>query len=146
QGLLGLAFHPDFATNGLFYVHYTAEDSHAVAEAADGVIAEFQVTANPDVADPNSERFVFRSDHPMDSGEANTYPYWGNHNGGQIAFGPDKMLYIALGDGGGGGDHFGNGQNTATVLGTITRIDPAASGSASYGIPPGNLSETVPGA
>ncbi len=103
QGLLGLAFHPDFAQNGFFYVNYTEA-------GGDTVIARF--TAAGDIADPNSEVRLLGVTQP--------FP---NHNGGGLAFGPDGYLYIALGDGGSGGDPQGNGQNRNTLLGKILRID-----------------------
>jgi glucose/arabinose dehydrogenase len=103
QGLLGLAFHPEFAQNGFFYVNYTEA-------GGDTVIARF--TASGNVADANSEFRLFGVKQP--------FP---NHNGGGLAFGPDGRLYIALGDGGSGGDPQGNGQNRNTLLGKILRID-----------------------
>jgi glucose/arabinose dehydrogenase len=89
---------------------------------------------------------VIVSDHPTDNGTADTFPNWGNHNGGTITFGADGMLYIALGDGGGGGDTFMNGQNAGTILGAISRINPMQNGGEPYSIPAGNLSEVVPSA
>ncbi|RJP47357.1 MAG: glucose dehydrogenase [Anaerolineaceae bacterium] len=103
QGLLGLAFHPGFAGNGFFYVNYTEV-------GGDTVIARF--TATGDIADPNSEIRLLGVKQP--------FP---NHNGGGLAFGPDGYLYIALGDGGSGGDPQGNGQNRNTLLGKILCID-----------------------
>jgi glucose/arabinose dehydrogenase len=106
QGLLGLAFHPDYATNGFFYVDYTNV-------AGDTVVARYEVSAtDPNVADPDSAQTVLTQDQPA-----------ANHNGGQLAFGPDGYLYIALGDGGGGGDPQGNGQNLETWLGKLLRVD-----------------------
>ena len=117
RGLLGLAFHPDYATDGeagegLFYVHYSAPAT--LGGDHDQVIAEYSVSAgNPDQADVNSERILLRFDHPF-----------GNHNGGDLKFGPDDgLLYISSGDGGGGGDPQNNGQNLNTLLGKILRID-----------------------
>ncbi len=103
QGLLGLAFHPDFASNGFFYVNYTEQGGNTV-------IARFTATGN--TADPNSEVRLLGVQQP--------FP---NHNGGGLAFGPDGYLYIGLGDGGSGGDPQGNGQNLKTLLGKILRID-----------------------
>jgi glucose/arabinose dehydrogenase len=122
QGLLGLAFHPDYADNGLFYVYYTKS-------GGDVVVSEFSVSAgNPNVANPNSERVLLEIDEPFS-----------NHNGGGLAFGPSGYLYIAVGDGGSGGDPFGNGQNTNTLLGSLLRIDvDNPSGGKEYGIPPDN--------
>jgi glucose/arabinose dehydrogenase len=106
MGLLGLAFHPDYAENGYFYVNYTTDNPER------SIISRFQVSSDPDVADEDSELRLIRLNQPRD-----------NHNGGQIAFGPDGYLYIAFGDGGGAGDPFNNGQNRRTLLGKILRID-----------------------
>ena len=110
MGLLGLAFHPDYASNGYFYVNYTAGSPRRT------VISRFQVSAsNPDSADPESEFILLQYNQPQS-----------NHNGGQIAFGPDGFLYIASGDGGGSGDQhgtIGNGQDRGNLLGKILRID-----------------------
>jgi glucose/arabinose dehydrogenase len=105
QGLLGLAFHPLYATNGRFYVNYTdpAGDSH---------VSEFKVSANADVADASSERALIFVKQPF-----------ANHNGGGLAFGNDGFLYAGFGDGGSGGDPLGNGQNLGTQLGKMLRID-----------------------
>jgi glucose/arabinose dehydrogenase len=106
QGLLGLAFHPDYADNGRFFVNYTDRSGNTA-------IAEYRVSAdNPDRANPGSGQILLTAEQP--------YP---NHNGGQLAFGPDGNLYIGLGDGGSGGDPQGNAQNTWTLLGKILRID-----------------------
>ncbi len=122
RGLLGLAFHPDFATNGRLYVDYTDT-------AGDTVVSEFtaDLTADPAsrTADPGSERVILTVDQP-----------YANHNGGMVAFGPDGYLYISLGDGGGGGDPDGHGQNRGTLLGSILRIDVDAQ--QPYAIPPDN--------
>lgn len=118
QGLLGLAFHPDYENNGTFYVHYTDLNG-------DTVVSRFQVSGDANVADGNSETILLQYDQP--------YP---NHNGGQIEFGPDGFLYIGLGDGGSGGDPHGNGQSLDTLLGKMLRID-VNSGSP-YGIPADN--------
>lgn len=108
QGLLGIAFHPDFAQNGFFYVHYTG-----LQGIGDSVISRFQVTAdNPDQADPQSEKVLLTVGQPYE-----------NHNGGQLAFGPDGYLYIGLGDGGSANDPRGNGSSLETLLGKILRID-----------------------
>lgn len=122
QGLLGLAFPPGFAGKNYFYVHYT--------RAADGaiVVSRFLVSAsNPDLADAASEQVILVVLHPTNT----------NHNGGQLAFGPDGMLYVGLGDGGGGGDPLGNGQNKTTLLGKVLRIDVEA-GVSPYKIPVDN--------
>jgi glucose/arabinose dehydrogenase len=107
EGLLGLAFDPDYQENGYFYVYYSADSPRR------SVLARFRLDQeNTDVADPQSEVIVMEIAEP-----------YSNHNGGQLAFGPDGYLYIGLGDGGGGGDPYGNGQNLGTVLGSILRID-----------------------
>ena len=111
QGLLGLAFHPDYATNGFFYVYYTDPDTQVV---------RYQVSADPNVADPASAAPVLGVPQPQN-----------NHNGGWIGFGPDGFLYVALGDGGGSNDSdsghtpgSGNGQDVSNnLLGKILRID-----------------------
>ncbi len=107
EGLLGLAFHPNYETNGYFYVNYTASSPRRT------VISRFKVsTADPDIADAASELIILEFAQP-----------YSNHNGGQVSFGPDGFLYIATGDGGSGGDPDENGQNRATLLGKILRID-----------------------
>ena len=106
EGILGLAFHPKFKTNGEFFMYYT-EVPHI------SVISRFKVSKdNPNKADPASEEQILRIPQP----------YW-NHNGGTICFGPDGYLYIGLGDGGAGNDPHKNGQNPKTMLGKILRID-----------------------
>lgn len=105
QGLLGLVFHPQYAQNGRFFVNYTDKNGNTV-------IARFQVSSDPNVADTNSEVKLLGVDQPFQ-----------NHNGGSLAFGPDGYLYAGLGDGGSAGDPFGNGQNTKTLLGKILRLD-----------------------
>jgi len=126
EGLLGLAFHPDYATNGYFFVDYTASNPRRT------VISRFSVSAaNPDSADVNSEFIVLEI--PI------TLPQNNNHNGGKIAFGPDGYLYIGPGDGGSGGDPQGNGQNLQTMLAKILRIDVDNPPSGKkYGIPVDN--------
>jgi glucose/arabinose dehydrogenase len=123
QGLLGLAFHPDYATNGAFYVYYTDT-------AGTVVVSRFGVSGDPNVADPASEVVTLTQAEP--------YP---NHNGGAILFGPDGYLYLGIGDGGSAGDPQGNGQNLGTWLGKLLRIkpDPAAVTDApQYAIPGDN--------
>lgn len=123
EGLLGLAFDPDYRNNGYFYVNYTASNPRR------SVISRFSTdTQNPAAADPGSELVFLEVAQPF-----------ANHNGGQLAFGPDGYLYIGLGDGGGAGDPFGNGQDTSTLLGSILRIDVSSLDSTgTYGIPPDN--------
>ena len=119
QGLLGLAFHPNYSDTGVFFVNYTDMDGNTV-------IARFHVQANdPNRADPASEVGLLRVSQP-----------YANHNGGGLAFGPDGYLYIGLGDGGSGGDPLGNGQNLQTLLGKLLRID--VDHSKSYAIPADN--------
>ena len=121
EGLLGIAFDPDFAVNGYLYVYYSA------ANPRRSVVSRFYAGGGA-VADADSERVVLEVGQPFS-----------NHNGGQIAFGPDGYLYIGLGDGGSGGDPRGNGQDPGTLLGTILRIDVAPVDSeGSYAIPPDN--------
>lgn len=113
QGLLGLAFHPDFAHNGCFFVNYTDQSGNTV-------ISRFQVPADdPNRADPRSELVLLRVDQP-----------YANHNGGGLAFGPDGHLYIGLGDGGAAGDPAGNAQNPSTYLGKMLRLDVDTPGAA----------------
>jgi glucose/arabinose dehydrogenase len=122
QGLLSLAFAPDYAKSGLFYVYYTAKDGSVR-------IVEYQ-RASADRAAPRSARIVLSQPHPA-----------GNHNGGLVRFGPDGLLYAGLGDGGGGGDQHGargNGQNLNSLLGKILRIDPRARSGRPYTIPSDN--------
>jgi glucose/arabinose dehydrogenase len=124
-GLLGLAFHPNFAVNGRFFVHYT----RGTISNLEIVISEFSLL-NVRQANPASERILLVVSHPN----------FANHNGGQLSFGPDGFLYIGLGDGGGAGDLAGNGQNLQTLLGKILRIDvdgPLVNGK-QYAIPPDN--------
>ena len=131
QGLLGLAFHPDYATNGVFYVYYT--DTQGTV-----TVSRFNVTDDPNVADPASEVVQLTQAEP--------YP---NHNGGAILFGPDGYLYLGLGDGGSAGDPQGNGQNLGTWLGKLLRIDPdpaAADGSQQYAVPTDNPFVNTPDA
>jgi glucose/arabinose dehydrogenase len=117
-GLLSIAFHPGFATNHLFYVYYNQRnprDQHSQPQnyPIRSVISEFAISANdPDQADLKSERIVLEVPQPF-----------GNHKGGELAFGPDGYLYLGLGDGGAGDDPFGSGQNTATLLAKMLRID-----------------------
>jgi glucose/arabinose dehydrogenase len=118
QGLLGLAFHPQYATNGRFLVHYTDA-------AGETQVSGFRVSGDPDVADAATEVSILQADQP--------FP---NHNGGQLLFGPDGHLYVMLGDGGSAGDPGGRGQSLADLLGSILRIDPLDEGG--YSVPPDN--------
>ncbi len=132
QGLLSVAFHPDYATNGTFFVYYTDN----IADPGDITLARYQVSADPDVADPDSAQIVLVVPHPVNS----------NHNGGQLFFGPDGFLYMGTGDGGGGGDVPNNAQNKDILLGKILRLDVDGTGavpcgqqvSMPYGIPISN--------
>ena len=105
QGLLGLAFAPDYAESGFFYVNY-------IDLTGSTVVSRFSVSEDPNLADPQSESIVLRQEQP--------YP---NHNGGVMMFGPDNYLYIGFGDGGSGGDPQGNAQRLDTWLGKILRIE-----------------------
>jgi glucose/arabinose dehydrogenase len=117
QGLLGLAFHPQFASNGKFYVDYTNV-------VGDTRVAAYTVSSDPDSANPTGTPIL-----------AVTQPF-SNHNGGRITFGPDGYLYVGLGDGGSGGDPQGNGQSLTTLLGKILRLD--VDGAAPYAVPASN--------
>lgn len=119
RGLLGLAFPPNYANKGYFYVNYTNSDG-------DTVVARYHVTTDLEVADPNSEEILLTIAQPF-----------ANHNGGHLTFGPDGYLYIGTGDGGSGGDPRNNGQSLSTLLGKILRID-VESGTTPYAIPATN--------
>jgi glucose/arabinose dehydrogenase len=106
EGLLSLAFPPAFAAKRYFYVYYTNLNG-------DNQVSRFYLTGNDNLADPTREELIIYFNHPVNA----------NHNGGQLAFGPDGYLYIGTGDGGGGGDPSGNGQNPGSLLGKILRID-----------------------
>jgi glucose/arabinose dehydrogenase len=121
RGLLGLAFHPAFTENGRFFVYYSAPLRDEAPEGWNHTshLSDFRVSqGNPNKADPESERILLQVDQPQS-----------NHDGGQIAFGPDGYLYVPLGDGGGANDTgvghppLGNGQDTSTLLGSILRLD-----------------------
>jgi len=127
RGLLGLAFHPDFGTNGVFVVDYTRSTGHI----GDTVIARYKAVPGSDVADASSAQVLLTITQPQT-----------NHNGGMVTFGPDRYLYIGMGDGGAGGDEGaghapqGNGQSVTTLLAKLLRIDVGATGA--YSIPPTN--------
>jgi glucose/arabinose dehydrogenase len=134
RGLLSLAFHPNFAENGRFFVHFSAPLREGGPEGWDhtGTVTEFRVDeTNSNRANPDSKRIILEIDQPQF-----------NHNGGHIAFGPDNFLYIPLGDGGGANDvgrghpDIGNGQDPSTLLGSILRID--IDGGDPYAIPADN--------
>ena len=118
RGLLSVAFHPNYGNKGMFFVNYT-DDS------GDTVVARYQVTQDPNLADPNSEVVLLNLGQPFV-----------NHNGGQLQFGPDGFLYVSTGDGGSGGDPGNRAQDIETLLGKILRID-VDSGDP-FSIPPGN--------
>jgi glucose/arabinose dehydrogenase len=122
RGLLGLAFHPDYETNGQFFINYTDN-------LGDTVIARYTVSADdPNKADPASAQEILYIGQP-----------YANHNGGQLAFGPDGYLYIGTGDGGSAGDPQNNGQNPAVLLGKMLRIDVnTTTDGKPYGIPADN--------
>jgi glucose/arabinose dehydrogenase len=107
RGLLSVAFHPQYATNHFFYVYFTTQTNGDIR------IERFTTTSNPDVADPATSKLILTTAHSAQS----------NHNGGLLSFGPDGMLYAGLGDGGGAGDPFGNGQNFNALLGSLLRLD-----------------------
>jgi quinoprotein glucose dehydrogenase len=123
DGLLSIAFHPGFKTNGLFYIYYNQrnkpeemrrfQDGRPTSFPYRSVISEFKVSAtDPDQADLSSERILLEVPQPFT-----------NHKGGELAFGPDGYLYLGLGDGGAADDPFGSGQNTTTLLGKMLRLD-----------------------
>ena len=136
QGLLGLAFHPDFQSNGLFYLHFSSSGAQGLPPQGDTVVAEFTANAERTAADPATRRVVLTIDQPQ-----------ANHNGGMITFGADRMLYLGFGDGGGGDDQHGatgNAQNLSSLLGKILRIDPLGRGvNGAYSNPAQNLAEAT---
>jgi glucose/arabinose dehydrogenase len=126
QGLLGLAFHPDYASNGYFYVNYINKQGNTI-------VARYQVSpTNPNKAVPSTGMKLFSVKQPF-----------ANHNGGCLKFGPDGYLYIGMGDGGSAGDPQGNGQKTTTLLGKMLRID--VDGGTPYAIPASNPFVGMPG-
>ncbi|MEP6507920.1 MAG: PQQ-dependent sugar dehydrogenase [Gemmatimonadales bacterium] len=126
RGLLSVAFHPSYKTNGFFFVYFTATNG-------DIRVDRYSVSANRDVANASSSKLIITAPHSSAA----------NHNGGLATFGPDGKLYLGLGDGGGGGDPFGNSQNKGTLLASILRIDVDGD---PYSIPPGNPFIGVAGA
>ncbi len=118
QGLLSLAFHPDYVNNGYFFVNYTNKQGNTV-------IARYSRSNNPDIADSDSPKILLTMEQP-----------YSNHNGGQIAFGPAGYLYIGMGDGGAAADPQNNAQNLDTVLGKLLRID--VDQGDPYGVPANN--------
>lgn len=122
EGLLGVAFHPDFESNGFFYVNYTASNPERT------VISRFEISQDVDQADAASELVILSFEQP-----------YSNHNGGQVSFGSDGYLYIGVGDGGSGGDPHDHGQDLKTLLGSILRIDVNKTENGNqYGIPADN--------
>jgi len=119
QGLLSMAFRPDYASSGRFYLFY-------VDGGGDIRIARYHVSADPDVADPTADEIVLTIEHSQ----------YGNHNGGLLLFGPDGKLYVGVGDGGAGGDPYDTGQNPNDMLGCLLRID--VSGASGWSVPAGN--------
>jgi glucose/arabinose dehydrogenase len=107
EGLLSLAFPPEYAQKGYFYVYYTRKGE------TNNQVSRFHLTGDPNIADPNSEEQILFLNHPGQT----------NHNGGLLVFGPDGYLYIGTGDGGGGGDPNRNAQNPGSLLGKLLRID-----------------------
>ncbi|MGK2963647.1 MAG: PQQ-dependent sugar dehydrogenase [Gemmatimonadaceae bacterium] len=126
RGMLSLAFHPQYRSNGLFFVYFTGPGGEIRVE-------RFTVSGNANVASPASAKVILAVPHPRS-----------NHNGGLARFGPDGMLYLGLGDGGGAGDPDANGQNANTLLGALLRIDVDAADP--YAIPPGNPYAGITGA
>lgn len=124
-GLLGLAFDPKFSNNGFVYVYFTENVAEKQGIVFQDILARFTSNDGGATFDPTTQKTLLQIDDP-----------YGNHNGGHIAFGPDGMLYVGLGDGGSGGDPLGNGQNKDVLLGKLLRIDP--NGGDPYGIPASN--------
>ncbi len=120
RGLLGLAFHPDFERNGRFFVDYTNR-------SGDTVISRFEVGNDRNRVDPATERILLTIDQPF-----------ANHNGGQVAFGPDGYLYVGMGDGGFGGDPNEVAQDDASLLGKLLRLDVDVDEAPYYAVPPSN--------
>jgi glucose/arabinose dehydrogenase len=133
-GLFSMAFAPDYASTGLFYVFYTRDVNPGTHDL---VIREFRRTTDPDDIDEGTGRDVLVIAHPTNT----------NHNGGQLQFGPDGHLYVATGDGGGGNDPDANAQDLNSLLGKLLRIDPVGDAPLEYGIPADNpFAGSIPGA
>lgn len=126
QGLLSVAFHPDYKNNGYFFIDYTDREG-------DTVIARYSVSENPDVANPDSAKILLTIDQPYQ-----------NHNGGHLLFGPDGYLYVGMGDGGSANDPENRAQNLGTLLGKILRLD--VDNADPYGVPPNNPFVNTPNA
>jgi glucose/arabinose dehydrogenase len=139
DGVMSIAFHPDFKTNGLFYIYYNQKNpadqrSQPQNYPYRSVISEFKVSASdPDKADLSSERIILEVQQPFS-----------NHKGGELCFGPDGYLYLGLGDGGAGDDPFGSGQNTATLLAKMLRIDVNTRATAGHGFSAHQLQYGIP--
>jgi glucose/arabinose dehydrogenase len=131
RGLLSMAFDPNYPSNGLFYVYYTGDGTDSGGALGDIHIDEFHVSPDPNLADPASRRTVWTFSHGAS-----------NHNGGQLQFGPDGLLYISVGDNANGA----NAQSLASPYGKILRIDPHGSGQGVHGVPPSNPFVGVGGA
>jgi glucose/arabinose dehydrogenase len=131
RGLLSMAFDPNYASNGLFYVYYTGDGPNAGGAEGDVHVDQYHVGSNPNVANSGSRRTVWTFSHGAT-----------NHNGGQLQFGPDGFLYISVGDNANGA----NAQQAANPYGKIHRIDPDGAGTGAHGIPADNPFAGVPGA
>jgi glucose/arabinose dehydrogenase len=127
QGLLSIAFHPDYADNGLLYVYYVRDDKCSGSNC-DIEIAEYRRKSNADRINAKTYRRVLQIPHRDHA----------NHNGGQLQFGPDGFLYAGTGDGGGSGNPEGTAQNVNSLLGKLLRINPRASSRKAYTVPNGN--------
>jgi cysteine-rich repeat protein len=127
RGLLSAAFHPDFEANGRLFVNYTDNDGNTI-------IARYHVTEDPNRIDPATETRLLMIEQPF-----------ANHNGGQIAFGPDGYLYVGMGDGGSGGDPQRNAQSDATLLGKMLRLDVDVEAPPYHAAPPGNPNASAGG-